>query len=73
MWPWRRYPALRQAIVNLKGGETALEGVVWGQRGGYLVLRNVRMLRSEGKQVNVSMSGEVAIPVANMEFLQVVD
>lgn len=68
MWPFRPYPELRQAIVNLKGSDVAFEGVVWGRRGGYLVLRNVRQLR--GDRVT-AVDDEVAIPMANIEFLQV--
>ena len=71
MWPFRRYPVLREAIVNLKGGETAFRGVVWGQRDGYLVLRNARLL-VKGKSEGTPVDGEVAVPVANVEFLQVV-
>jgi hypothetical protein len=66
-----RYPTLRRAIVNLKGDQTAFEGVVWGRRGGYLVLRDVRLLRSEGRKVDTPVDGEVAVPVANIEFVQV--
>ncbi len=73
MWPWRSYPILRKAIVNLKGGETVFEGLVWARRGGYLVLRNVTVLRAEGKAQSVVVGGEVAIPVGNVEFLQVED
>jgi hypothetical protein len=69
-WPWRRYPVLRECIVNLKGGETVFRGVVWGRRDGYLVLRNARLLRGKGESVPVD--GEVAVPVANVEFMQVV-
>jgi hypothetical protein len=69
MWPFRRYPVLREAIVNLKGGETAFRGVVWGRRDGYLVLRNARLLH--GKSEPVPVDGEVAVPVANIEFTQV--
>lgn len=70
MWPFRRYPVLREAIVNLKGGDTAFRGVMWEQRGGYLVLRNARLLKGKGEPMPVD--GEVAIPAANVEFIQVV-
>jgi hypothetical protein len=69
-WP-RRYPVLRETIVNLKGG-TVFRGVVWGRRGGYLVLRNARMLRADGQAAGVGVDGEVAVPEANVDFLQVV-
>ena len=69
-WP-RRYPVLRETIVNLKGG-TVFRGVVWDRRDGYLVLRNARMLRTDGKPVEVLMDGEVAIAEANVDFMQVV-
>ncbi len=69
MWPFRWYPVLREAIVNLKGGETAFRAVVWGRRDGYLVLRNARLLKGKGEAVPVD--GEVAVPLANVEFIQV--
>lgn len=68
-WSFRRYPMLRECIVNLKGGETAFRGVVWAQRSGYLVLRNARLLKGKGEAVPVD--GEVAVPIANVEFVQV--
>lgn len=66
---FRRYPVLRECIVNLKDGETAFRGVVWRRRDGYLVLRNARLLKGKGETVLVD--GEVAVPVANVEFIQV--
>lgn len=71
MWSRRRYPVLREAIVNLLSG-TVFRGVVWSRREGYVVLRNARMLRSDGKPVEVLMDGEVAIAEANVDFMQVV-
>lgn len=68
-WPFRRYPVLRECIVNLKGGETAFRAVVWARRGGYLVLRNARLLKGKGAEVPVD--GEVAVPIVNVEFIQV--
>ena len=66
-----RYPTLKRVIVNLKGAEApAFRGVLWQRRGGYLVLRDAQMLRPRIEAV--TMDGEVLIPVANIEFLQVI-
>ena len=66
-----RYPTLKRVIVNLKGTEApAFRGVLWQRRGGYLVLRDAQMLMPRIEAV--TMDGEVLIPVANIEFLQVI-
>ena len=66
-----RYPTLHKVIVNLKGVESpAFRGVLWQRRGGYLVLRDAQMLRP--RMEAVVMDGEVLVPTANIEFLQVI-
>lgn len=65
----RRYPILRQMIVNTKT-DRAFRGVLWRKRRGYLVLRSAEMLRGKGEVV--PMDGEVVIPAANVDFIQVV-
>lgn len=62
------YPVLQRVIVNLTGG-TSFRGVAWERRDGYLVLRNAEMLRAKGEVL--PMDGEVAIPLGNVEFVQV--
>jgi hypothetical protein len=66
-----RYPTLKRVIVNLKGADTpAFRGVLWQRRGGYLVLRDAQMLRP--RMEAVMMDGEVLVPTANVEFVQVI-
>jgi len=64
-----RYPILRQVIVNTRGDET-FRGLLWQRRGEYLVLRQAVMLRGRGE--GTALDGEVAIPAANVAFIQVV-
>lgn len=65
-----RYPVLKEGIVNLKDGKTSFRAVIWGRRGGYLVLRNVTMLRP--RQESVQVDGEVAVLERDVLFIQVV-
>ena len=65
-----RYPTLRIVIVNLKGTEApAFRGVLWQRRGGYLVLRNVELLKARGEVV--PLDGEVVVFQENVSFLQI--
>jgi small nuclear ribonucleoprotein (snRNP)-like protein len=66
---FNRYPVLQQIIVNTRSDRT-FRGVLWRKRRGYLVLRNAEMLRGKGE--TVPMDGEVVIPAANVDFIQVV-
>jgi len=63
-----RYPCLRQVVVNTKT-ELAFRGVLWRRRRGYLVLRNVTMLRPRGE--SQAIDGEVLIESLNVDFIQV--
>jgi len=66
-----RYPTLRRVIVNLRGADApAFRGVLWQRRGGYLVLRNVELLKARGEVV--PLDGEVVIFQENVSFLQVI-
>jgi small nuclear ribonucleoprotein (snRNP)-like protein len=65
-----RYPTLRQVLVNTKTNK-AFRGVLWQKRRDYLVLRNAEMLKGRGE--TVSMDGELVVPAANVDFIQVVD
>jgi len=57
-------------IVNLKGADSpAFRGVLWQRRGGYLVLRNVELLKARGEVV--PLDGETLIPYENVSFLQI--
>lgn len=66
-----RYPVLKRVIVNMKT-ETApaMRGVLFEQRGGYLVLKQAEMLQPRAEPVRVD--GDVLIPQENVLFLQVV-
>ena len=72
MWFRKPYPVLKEAIVNMRGDRTAFRAVVWGQRDGYLILRNARQLLDAGKPVDRAVDGEVLVPLENIEFLQIV-
>jgi len=67
---FRRYPVLRQIIVNTRARDESFRGVLWQKRRGYLVLRNAEMLRGKGEVV--PMVGELVIPADNVNFIQVV-
>ncbi len=69
MSPFTRYPVLRQVIVNTKS-DKAFAGVLWTRRGGYLVLRNARLLQAGGS--STAIDGEVVIDANNVDFMQVV-
>ena len=64
-----QYPTLRQVIVNTNT-DRAFRGVLWRKGWGYLVLRNVEMLKAKGETVPVD--GEVMIESSNVDFVQVV-
>jgi hypothetical protein len=64
-----RYPTCRKAIVNLKSG-TALRGVIWKRRGGYLILRQAEMLRA--RELAVALDGETLVYEHDVEFVQLV-
>lgn len=64
-----RYPTLRTVIVNTKT-DRAFRGVLWRKGKGYLVLRNVEMLKGKGE--TIPMDGELMIESANVDFVQVV-
>lgn len=63
------YPECREVIVNTRS-ERAFRGVLWRKRPGYLVLRNVLLLRPN--DVPAHIDGEVVIPAGNVDFIQVV-
>jgi hypothetical protein len=64
-----RYPELRRCIVNLKSG-TTFAGVIWKKRRGFLVLRNVQLLKAKSEAV--TMDGELLVYVNDVDFIQVV-
>lgn len=66
---WLGYPFARGAIVNLKSGKS-FRGILWDSQGGFLVLREAHMLQSN--QNPVKLDGELCIPSAEVDFIQVV-
>ena len=65
-----RYPVLREAVINLKDGETTFKATIFERRGAYLVLRNTTLLR--GRQESKPLDGEVAVLEADVLFVQMV-
>ena len=63
-----RYPTLKRVIVNTKT-DKAFRGVLWQQRGGYLVLRECELLKPGGAAT--AIAGEVIIDAANVDFMVV--
>jgi len=61
-----RLVARRSVLVNLTTG-TAVEGVVWEQCPGYLVLRAAKLHETKGP---VPVDGEVLIECSKVEFVQ---
>ena len=68
----RTYPELRTGIVNLTSG-TAFRGVIWRRSGPYMVLRNAEMLLDRGRPEKRAVDGEVAVKLADVDFIQVTD
>lgn len=64
-----RYPTLRKVIVNTKT-DRAFRGVLWRKARGYLVLREVELLKAKGE--TTPMDGEVLIESSNVDFMQVI-
>ena len=69
MFGIQSYPFLRSVIVNTKT-KLAFRGVLWSQKGGYLVLRNAELLKGKGEATTID--GEVLIDRANVDFMQVI-
>lgn len=66
---FERYPTLREVIVNLKTDRT-FRGVLWRRTRGYLVLRNVTLLRKA--EAPLAVDGEVLVDAQNVDFIQIV-
>lgn len=63
------YPYRETVIVNLKSGK-GFRGVLWQRTGGFLVLKSAQLLRS--RESPVAVDGDVLVPFADVEFMQVV-
>lgn len=68
---FRPYPELRKAVVNLKSG-TSFHALVWRHAGGYVVLRDVRLIQDRGDNIGQkAVDGEVAVLRRDIDFIQV--
>ncbi len=68
-WFGNGYPFRYTVIVNLKSQPDAYRGILWEQRGGWLVLKNAEVLRDRSSPVPVD--GDLLIDRANVLFIQV--
>ena len=57
-------------LVNLTDGETAIQGVLWSHRGGFLVLKDAHLV-THAKRAPIFMDGDVVIECARVLFTQV--
>lgn len=56
--------------MNLRT-DKALRGVMWGQRGELLILKDVELLEPGRQPVRVD--GEVVVEAANVDFVQILN
>lgn len=73
MFNWfRRYPALKTIIVNLRSG-TVFRGVLYQETGPYLMLKQTEMLSDRDSKMDPRIvSGEVLVYRRDVDFIQVV-
>jgi hypothetical protein len=73
-WWWQPPALLRPVVVNLKNlkdDESAIQGVLWGMRGPWLIIRQPTLVRRERPDA-ITVDGEVLIHRDNVSFIQVV-
>jgi hypothetical protein len=70
-WWWQPPALLRSVVVNLKGEDTAVAGVLWGMRGPWVIVRQPTLVRA-GHADATTTDGEVLIHRAQINFIQVV-
>jgi hypothetical protein len=68
---FRPYPTLRTVIVNLRSG-TSFRGVIWRRSGPFVVIRNAEMLQDRDTVVKKAVDGEIAVKLADIDFVQVI-
>lgn len=66
---WQPPCFLKTVIVNIRGEETAVQGVLWRARGPWLVLRDASVLKPHGEPLK--LDGEAVIHRSQVLFLQV--
>lgn len=69
-WLGNAWPFRYQVIVNLKGQpHEVYRGILWEQRGGWLVLKNVEVLRDRAEPASVD--GDMLIDRRDVLFIQI--
>lgn len=67
-----RYPCVRRVVLVTKGSETensTFRGILWEQRGGYLVLKETELLGPRGAVT--ALVGDTLVERSNVKYLQV--
>jgi hypothetical protein len=59
----------RRCIVNLRGSDDSIEGVLWSRRGRWVLLKDARLLQADGTEHPAD--GEILIDRDQVNFLQV--
>jgi hypothetical protein len=59
----------RRCIVNLRGTDDSIEGLLWSRRGRWVLLKDARLLRANG--TIDPADGEILIDRDQVGFLQV--
>lgn len=72
-WFRKSYLVKKEVVVNLKT-DTSFRGIIWEDDGRYLVLVNASILQKDGGGLKpVRVDGQVVVPVAEIEFVQVLN
>jgi hypothetical protein len=66
---WRPPCLLRRVVMNLDGDESAFEGVLYGSRGAWLTLKDVKVTRAHTEPA--AMDGDMVVHRDRVLFLQV--
>lgn len=64
------YLLRKRGIVALKSG-TSLRGVLWAQRGRYLLMRNAELLKAANEIM--PLDGEIVVDKSNIAFVQLLE
>lgn len=67
-WLGVSYPYRYKVLVNLKS-QTTFRGILWEQRGVWLVLKHAELLKD--RQAPIPVDGDVLIDRRDVEFIQV--
>lgn len=69
-WLFGWNPCLRQSVLLNLHDDTAIRGVLFTQRGRWLVLKRAELLQAN--QAPVPLDGDVVLECATVSFIQVV-